>query len=127
MKTYLRTYDVYRKIAEEGEKRFTRKKDNRVYYWDEYKRELLPENKTVGGYKVIELDELWEEVKEPISFTEVLKTTKENKGILITIKNPEYDIYYEKWPLDSLLNELSEHLATDKLAEILLMSEFYID
>lgn len=77
----MRTYYVYKKIAKEGKKRFIREKDNRVYCWDEYKRELLPENKIGRGYKIIELDELWEEVKEPVDFMTAFSAWEKGKTI----------------------------------------------
>ena len=70
----------------------------------------------------------WEEVKELVSFTEVLEEVRENRNTTITMKNFKYDICIYDEDLVSLIIILTDQIVdVSTVAELLLTSKFYVD
>lgn len=124
----MKTYDVYRLIAEEGKKRFKRKSDSKIYEWNPHFSRFRLINPDCIELIIPDLSEEWEEAKEPVSFVEVLEqVSKSETEVIITIKHTLLGIIYSKVPLDWIINRLFRDFKDVKsIANILQTSEFYI-
>ncbi|MCR2045521.1 hypothetical protein NSA23_15575 [Anaerosalibacter massiliensis] len=70
----------------------------------------------------------YEEVKEPVSFMEVLEAIDiSERDILLTIKNDLYDIEMKNATLDTILVNLAIEYLDTGVANILLNSEWFIN
>ncbi|MBU5424972.1 hypothetical protein KQI41_01000 [Tissierella pigra] len=69
----------------------------------------------------------WEEVKEPLSFIEVLKAIEEGVPSYLSLESETSDVGYENWALDEMLADLTDCFGSDEIADILLNSKFYIN
>lgn len=125
----MKTYDVYRLIAEEGKKRFKRKSDSKIYEWNPHFSRFRLINPDCIELIIPDLSEEWEEVKEPVSFVEVLEqVSKSETEVLITIKHSQLNTIYSKVPFGWIVNRLFRDFKNDKqIAKILQTSEFYIE
>jgi hypothetical protein len=74
----------------------------------------------------ISLSRSWEEVKEPVSFTEVLEAVKKKYDTEITFENNKHEISFERNSLEYILWILSDNWDSQEIADILLNSKFYI-
>lgn len=103
-------------------KKFKRKSDGFVIeiapdgtlYWD-------------SGHRFLNINDEWEEVKEPVTFEDVLRETRKCNETKITLKNDDKRISIENTQLNIMLYSLSTHYSASYIAEILLTSEFYIE
>lgn len=75
----------------------------------------------------IGLDREWEEVKEPLSFIELLEVVKKKYDTDITFENNRHEVSFERNSLEYILSILSDRWDSQEIADILLNSEFYIE
>lgn len=68
----------------------------------------------------------WEEVKEPLTFIELLKSTRKNNKT-ISVENKTHGVGYHRFYLSDMLDDLINEFPSNVIAEILLDSEFYIE
>lgn len=76
-------------------------------------------------YDILHWD--WEEVKEPLSFVEMLKAIKDGAIPYVSLKNETNLVNYQGWELDDMLADLGDCFGGRDIAEILLSSKFYIE
>lgn len=125
----LKTWEMIKNLSENPNKKFISNYTKDSYYIAEVNNEILS---IVDSYNnkpiiLISLKREWEEVKEPVSFMDVLKQAKKDNAKLFTIKNPAHDVNFTKQPLHFILSYLSTTCTDDLLADILLNSVWYIE
>lgn len=81
----MKTWEVYKSLTEDRNKKFRRKIDGEVYFLDDADRlqpvDLLQPGKSFPIPK--KLDEEWEEVKEPVTWQKAIQAWVEGKDIYV--------------------------------------------
>lgn len=128
----MKTWQMIKELTENPEKKFRRKEANSYVTVEDgkivWRGEFQNGQEMAIGF-IDERDCEWEEVKEPVSFAEVLEQVSKSKTeVLITIKHPQLDTLYSKVPFGWIANRLFRDFKDDKqIAKILQTSEFYIE
>lgn len=76
-----------------------------------------------SGHAFLGVEDEWEEVKEPVSFIEAVKSKKEIKVEHYLTVESNLDCYMY---LDDFLYELDYNYTSDQVRDIILNGEFYI-
>ncbi|WP_077369682.1 hypothetical protein [Anaerosalibacter sp. Marseille-P3206] len=108
-------------IMQHTGKRFKRKSDGLTI--------AITEDGTLNwesGYMNLNTNDDWKEVKEPVTFMEVLEKAKEDNTTRIHMENKKRNIV-ENSTLGTLMYRLIADYNSQHVAEILLTSEFYIE
>lgn len=69
----------------------------------------------------------WEEVKEPVTFIEVLEQVKNDNLMIVSFKHKELTFDYARCTLDYVLSNLSKFYESDVIARLLLEGKWYIE
>ncbi len=127
----MKTWEVIKELTKNPNKKFTYKEaqdgsyitveDGLIVWRGDFQRG----QSALMGY-VGEKDYDWEEVKEPLSFIEVLEVVKDRSYAYVTLENQKHRITFEEDSLDVILSELSASWESGEIADILLNSKFYI-
>lgn len=123
----MKTWEMIKELTENPDKEFISTQRNLTLTARATKSNQGIKFIDVRGESVVNigLDREWEEVKEPLSFLEVLEVVKDRCYAYITLENQEYKLKLERHTLDDILTELS-YWGSDEIADILLKGEFYI-
>lgn len=114
----METWEMIKELTEKPEKEFKRVSDGLVmrnlhnsFYWD-------------SGHKFFSPFDKWEEVKEPISFMEVVKS---GKGFTVRHELIQRKSDFENLDLCDFILELADIFYPEQIQEILLEGKFYIE
>ena len=116
----MKTWEMIKELSENPKKKFKRKTDGLEI------RNMGGRFNWAAGYTFLGVNDEWEEVKEPVSPMEAIKSGKRIKVKHELLEQEIYNISEQYSELDDIMCVLSEYFQPD-IADIFLNGEWYIE
>lgn len=116
----MKSWEMIRELSENPKKKFKRKTDGLEI------RSMCGRFNWEPGYTFLGVADEWEEIKESVSFLDVVRAG--TKGYLISVKHEGMAISYQDWYFKPLMMELGKELESEEeLLELIKNGEWYIE
>ncbi|CAK7069613.1 hypothetical protein [Tissierella sp.] len=120
----MKTWEMIKELTENPKKKFKNKNIPYIVVACNSINLLVNEE---GNYINVPFDAEWEEVKEPVSFIQVLERVKNNLSTRITLHDEARERIYAIRSLSGILRDLDEEFDSKEISKILLEGKWYIE
>lgn len=119
----MKTWEMIKELTEHPNKSFKLKGEKNIVYSSDLDSEGKIELDQVDFITIY--DQWEEEVKEPVTFIDVVRAAKEGNRVGLNFNR--FGINCTKWELRDLMIDLGEDFEDEELAEIILNGKWYIE